>query len=156
MRDRKQPVGIHRRTLLAMGAGSVLISVVPGVAYAEEADMQAAIAETFGARDIVDGPVTLKLPPISENGYSVPLSVSVDSPMTRDDYVKQIAIFSPRNPRPQIANFYLGPLSGKAEVRTRIRLSASQTLVAIAEMNDGKLVRGTAETVVTLAACVVL
>jgi sulfur-oxidizing protein SoxY len=139
-----------------MGAGAVLISATPLLAMAEEEDLQAAVKAAFGNRKINDDKVTLELPPISENGYSVPLSVRVDSPMTDADHITQIAIFSPRNPLPDLIRFKLGPRAGKAEITTRIRLSGTQRLIAIAEDNQGNLWRGGAETMVTLAACVIL
>lgn len=145
-----------RRQLLKWGAGAVLVSAMPVRAHATPDEMAAAREALFGDRPINEGRVNLKLPPISENGYSVPLRVSVESPMTPDDYVKQIAVFSPKNPLPDIARFHLGPQSGRAEVSTRIRLAGTQKLQAVAEMSDGSLWAGTAETVVTLAACVIL
>ncbi len=148
--------GLTRRHLFGLCAGAALVSIRPLRAVADEAEMQAAIAEAFPGRTVQDGRVSLHLPPISENGYSVPLTVHVDSPMSELDHVTQIAIFSPRNPLANIVRFKLGPRAGRAEVQTRIRLSGTQTLTAIAETNDGQLWRGTAETVVTLAACVIL
>ena len=145
-----------RRQLLTASGGAVLIAAAPLKALAAEADLLRARTELFGDRPISEGRVTVKLPPIAENGHSVPLTVSVESPMTEDDYVKQIAILSPRNPLPLIAQFHLTPLSGKAEVSSRIRMSGTQAIQAVAEMSDGSLWSGSMETVVTLAACVVL
>ena len=145
-----------RRQLLAAGGGAILISSIPLKTHADEADLLRARAELFGDRAIQEGRVSVKLPPIAENGHSVPLTVSVDSPMTEDDYVKQIAIFSPRNPLPLLARHHLTPLSGRAQVSSRIRLSGTQAIQAVAEMSDGSLWSGRMETLVTLAACVVL
>ena len=155
MRD-KPLFSATRRQILTAGGGAVLISSLPLSALADEADLLRARTDLFGDRAIQEGRVKVKLPPIAENGHSVPLSVSVDSPMTEDDYVKQIAILSPRNPLPLIGQFHLTPLSGKAEVSTRIRMSGTQAIQAVAEMSDGSLWSGSMETVVTLAACVVL
>ncbi|MEL6664687.1 MAG: thiosulfate oxidation carrier protein SoxY [Pseudomonadota bacterium] len=155
MRD-KPLFSATRRQILTAGGGAVLISSLPLSALADEADLLRARTDLFGDRAIQEGRVTVKLPPIAENGHSVPLSVSVDSPMTEDDYVKQIAILSPRNPLPLIGQFHLTPLSGKAEISTRIRMSGTQAIQAVAEMSDGSLWLGSMETVVTLAACVVL
>ena len=154
---RKQPFfNATRRQILTGGGGAVLISAFPVSAFAAEADLLKARTDLFGDRSIQEGRVTVKLPPIAENGHSVPLTVNVESPMTDDDYVKQIAIFSPRNPLPLIGQFHLTPLTGKAEVSTRIRMSGTQAIQAVAEMSDGSLWSGSMETVVTLAACVVL
>jgi len=146
----------NRRMILKAGAGAALVAVVPVNLHAGPADMQAAIRGLFGERPIEDGRVFLDIPAIAENGYSVPLTVSIDSPMTAADYVESVAVFSPRNPLPDIVRFHLGPRAGRAEISTRIRLGGTQTLTVIAEMSDGSLWSGSAEILVTLAACVVL
>ena len=48
----------------------------------------------------------------------------------------------------------LGPRAGRAEFSTRIRLADSQTVTAIAELSDGTFWSGTADVIVTLAACI--
>lgn len=151
-----KPDGIDRRALLSSGAGAVLVSLVAGRANAAPEDVLAAQRELFGDRPILEGRVGLKLPPIAENGFSVPLTVNVESRMTDADHVTRIAVFSPRNPLPNVAQFTLGPRAGLASVSTRIRMGGTQAILAVAEMNDGTLWSGSAETVVTLAACVVL
>ena len=115
--------------------------------------MQAAIRESFGDTPIQPGRVTMKMPALSENGNSVPLSIDVDSPMTAQDHVSSIQVFTEKNPLPNVAKYYLGPRSGKASIATRIRLADTQIITTIAQMSDGSLWSGTAETIVTLAAC---
>lgn len=149
-------INLDRRRFIAASGCGVLITALPMTAFAGEDDLIRARTELFGDRPITPGRVVLKLPPIAENGHSVPLTVSVESPMRPEDYVKQIAILSPRNPLPLIGQFHLTPRSGKAIVSTRIRMSGTQAIQAVAEMNDGSLWSGSMETVVTLAACVVL
>ncbi len=100
------------------------------------------------------GRVTLTLPTLAESGHSVRLRVHVESPMTPQAHVRQIHIFSEKNPRPVIARFALGPQTGRAEVHTRIRLAGSQQVVAVAVMNDGTAWMASAQVVVTAAACV--
>lgn len=147
---------MNRRQMIKSGAGSLLVTALPFSAIASEEDVQTAMTEIFGDRRPIEGGVTLTLPPIAENGYSVPLDVNVDSPMTEDDYIRQIVILSPRNPIPVLARFYLTPASGLARASTRIRMAGTQRILAVAERSDGQLVSGGAETVVTLAACVIL
>jgi sulfur-oxidizing protein SoxY len=45
-------------------------------------------------------------------------------------------------------------MSGVARVSTRIRLATTQTLVAMARMNDGSVWSASADVFVTLAACI--
>lgn len=144
----------RRRFVIVTGAAASL-SLFASPASGETEDVDAAIRELFGNRKVQEGRVSMKLPPIAENGNSVQLSVSVDSPMTDKDYVRQIAIFSPRNPIPLIGKFKLGPHSGRAVISTRVRLAGTQSLRAVAEMSDGSLWTGRGSTHVTLAACVI-
>ena len=91
--------------------------------------------------------------PLVENGNLVVLKLSVDSPMTVNDYVKSIHVIAEGNPLPNIFTVYLTPRSGTANITTRVRLADSQTVWAIAQMSDGKFYQGSAETLVTLSAC---
>ena len=145
---------LTRRRLLMAGGAALAVATWPVQVDASRADVDASIASMFGGRDIREGRVTVELPPISENGYSVPLSVAVESPMTETDHVVRIAVFAEKNPLPDVARFELGPNVGVAHVRTRIRLGASHRIRAIVEMSDGSLWTGYAFTIVTLAACV--
>jgi len=100
-----------------------------------------------------EGRVSIDLPPLVENGNTVPFTVKVDSPMSAQDYVRAIHVFNEKNPQPNIASFELGPRAGRAAVATRIRLADSQTVVALAQMSDGSWWSGTAHVIVTIAAC---
>ena len=137
--------------ILAAGAGTATIRAVP--ADATPAAMQAAIRRVIGEAAVKPGKVTLEIPPLVENGNTVPCAVTVESPMTTKDYVKAVHIFNEKNPQPNIGNFYLGPHSGRAQVSTRIRLADSQKIVAIAKLSDGSFWSASVEVVVTLAAC---
>jgi len=106
-----------------------------------------------GAATVRRGRVKLDLPPLVENGNSVALKVVVDSPMTPADHVKAIHVFAEMNPLPNVISLHFGPRSGRARIATRIRLADSQTVSAIAEMSDGSFWSGSADVVVTLAAC---
>ncbi|HXJ84127.1 MAG TPA: SoxY-related AACIE arm protein [Candidatus Methylomirabilis sp.] len=145
-----------RREFLQV-AGSVaaamasVITVRP--AGATPAAMQDAIGKVVGAARVTPGKVKLELPPLSENGNAVPLTVRVESPMTEADHVRAIHIFTEKNPQPEVVSFYLGPRAGRATVATRIRLADTQTVVAISEMSDGSFWSDRANVVVTLAAC---
>jgi sulfur-oxidizing protein SoxY len=121
-------------------------SFVPG-------QMEAAIRKVLGEAPIRKGKVALDLPPLVENGNVVPMSVSVESPMTKDNFVKAIHVFNEKNPQPNVISVQIGPRAGKAEISTRIRLATTQKLTAIAEMSDGTCWSDTQEVVVTLAAC---
>jgi sulfur-oxidizing protein SoxY len=122
-------------------------------AEATPAMLNSAIRDVVGEAPVHSGKVKLDIPPLVENGNAVPMTVSVASPMTADDYVKSIHVFNEKNPQPHIGNFYIGPAAGRAQVSTRIRLADSQKVTAIAQLSDGSFWSASVDVVVTLAAC---
>ena len=150
--DERSPDPPTRRLVLFTAAGLGLAPFAPPAA-ATPAAMDEAIRMLVGKATVKRGRVKLELPPIVENGNTVPLTVSVESPMTQADHVESIHIFNQKNPQPYVAAFYLGPRAGKAYIATRIRLADSQRLVAIARLSDGSFCSDSADVIVTLAAC---
>ena len=116
--------------------------------------MQEAIRKIVGEAALQHGKVTLDVPPLVENGNAVPLTVSIDSPMTEADHVKAVHIFNEKNPQPHVISVTLGPRAGRASVSTRIKLADSQQVVALAELSDGSFWSESADIIVTIAACV--
>jgi sulfur-oxidizing protein SoxY len=143
---------LDRRAFLA---GAALLSVLPlASAHATPEAMAGAIKAVVGAGTIREGRVKLDLPPLVENGNVVPLTVSVESPMTPADHVKAIHVFNEKNPQPYVFSARLGPRNGKAVIATRIKLADSQKIIAIAETSSGEFWSASADVIVTLAACV--
>jgi sulfur-oxidizing protein SoxY len=141
-----------RRLILLAVAGFGLAPFARPAA-ATPAAMEEAIRALVGEASVNRGKVKLELPPIVENGNAVPLTVSVDSPMTEADHVASIHIFNEKNPQPYVAAFHLGPRAGKATISTRIRLADSQQVIAIARLSDGRFWSEVVDVIVTLAAC---
>lgn len=144
---------LSRRLVLGGGAGALVV-VVTHPARATPETMRAAMAAFAAGTEIRTGRVRIEIPPLVENGNSVPTTITVDSPMTEADHVVAIALFNERNPLPDIARFHLGPRAGQAWVSTRIRLGDTQRIAALARMNDGSVWSATAELIVTLPACI--
>lgn len=135
-------------------AGAAAITMVPfSAARATPESMAAAIQEVVKGAPIRDGRVILDVPPLVENGNTVPLSVTVKSAMTEADFVRAIHVFNEKNPQPHVFDVRLGPHNGKAFIATRIKLSDQQKVVAIVQMSDGTFWRASADVIVTLAAC---
>ena len=142
----------RRELLIGAGAsGAAMLVAVP--AFATPEMMRAAIRKVVGEAKVNTGKIKLDIPPLVENGNTVAMSVTVDSPMTATDYVKAIHIFNERNPQPNVGSFHLGPRAGKADISARIRLSDSQNVTGIAEMSDGTFWSHEISVIVTLAAC---
>jgi sulfur-oxidizing protein SoxY len=146
-----------RRRFLALTGSTAALGALPVVtlrpAEATPATMAAAMRDVTGSAVVRAGKVKLDVPPLVENGNTVPMTVSVTSPMTAEDHVRSIHVFLEKNPQPNVGNFVLGPRAGRAQVSTRIRLADSQKIVAIAKLSDGSFWSASADVVVTLAAC---
>ncbi|QIP05137.1 SoxY-related AACIE arm protein [Bradyrhizobium symbiodeficiens] len=146
-----------RRQFLSLAGGVTAAGTIPIITLrplqANPAMLNAAIRNVVGEAPVRTGKVKLDIPPLVENGNTVPMTVTVASPMTADDHVKSIHVFNEKNPQPNIGNFYLGPSSGRAQVATRIRLADTQRVVAIARLSDDTFWQVAVDVVVTLAAC---
>ena len=153
----QQPPNSSRRQFLGLAGGAAVLGAIPVVtvrpAEATPAMLASAIQSVTGGAAVRTGKVKLDIPPLVENGNTVPLTVSVESPMTEADHVKAIHVFNEKNPQPNVIGVYLGPRAGRASISTRIRLADSQKVIAVAEMNDGSFWSDEVEVIVTLAAC---
>lgn len=152
MVDMHHPTTHTRRQLLRAGtAVGAWLWVGPATANSDE--LAAAIRTYAAGAPVKAGRVLLDIAPIVDNGNTVPLTVSVDSPMTAGDHVTAIAIFNEHNPQREVAQFTLTPRSGRARVATRIRLATTQQLVAVARISDGSYWSHTVSVNVSIAAC---
>jgi len=141
---------MKRRDFLAGAAGALAF---PGTALAQADTLDPHVRALADGAPVRKGKVTLVLPQLADNGNSVPIRITVDSPMTAADHVKSIHLYSERNPVPNMANFYLGLRAGKAEIDSRVRLAGSQRVTAVAKLSDGSFWYDAAPIVVTLSAC---
>ncbi len=134
-------IELTRRQVVAGGGGAAIafavLGLAPGVALASPKDAKEMLAELTGGVALNKGRVHVTLPKITDKGPFTRITVSVDSPMDKDDYVKAVHIVSERNTVPEVTSFYFTPMSGRAEVTTRIRLRETQVIVAVAELSDG-------------------
>ena len=153
----QQPPNSSRRQFLGLAGSAAMLGALPVVtvrpAEATPAMLASAIQNVTGGAAVRTGKVKLDIPPLVENGNTVPMTVSVNHPMAPEDHVTSIHVFNEKNPQASIANFHLGPRNGRAQVSTRIRLADSQKIVAIARLSDGSFWSASVEIVVTLAAC---
>jgi sulfur-oxidizing protein SoxY len=151
---------IQRRRMLKGIAGGVLLPAaagvfaqVPAVARPALEVLVPVLKEITAGAAVREARVKLEIPFLAENGHLVPLTVTVDSPMTAADHVRTLYLLSEKNPRPVIAKIGMSPASGRAALTTRIRLSGAQHVVAVAQMSDGTFWAAAAEVIVTETAC---
>jgi sulfur-oxidizing protein SoxY len=113
------------------------IMVSPANANEDADDAVALIKRLTGKTPIESDSLHLVMPRSFPNGYTVPLSLDIDSPMTEDDHVRYIRIVAPRNPLIEVATFHFE--RSQPRLSTRIRLAEPQFVLAFAELSDGTL-----------------
>jgi sulfur-oxidizing protein SoxY len=146
----------NRRQTLTIGAAALAAVALPqwsGSAFAAASDVEELIKKFTGGKTPTAGRVRLDLPEIAENGNTVPMTVSVESPMTGQAYVSEVLVVADGNPRAGVVTFHFSPASGVAEANTRIRLSKTQNVIAVAKMSDGTFFTATKEVKVTIGGC---
>jgi sulfur-oxidizing protein SoxY len=145
---------LNRRQVIAgaaaLGAATFGLPVMP--AFAAN-DIEELTKKFTGGKVPVAGKIKLDLPEIAENGNTVPITVTVESPMTEQSYVSDVILLADGNPRAGVATFRFTPVSGVAEANTRIRLANTQNIVAIAKMNDGSFFTASKQVKVTIGGC---
>ena len=122
---------LTRRDALTLGLGATAAALLPMSATAAAED---AIAVFTGGVEAGAGDITLTAPETVENGNRVPISVEAPGAVA-------IAVFATGNPTPEVATFNFGPMAGRRFASTRIRLAATQDVVAVAKLADGAFVR---------------
>jgi sulfur-oxidizing protein SoxY len=144
---------INRREALALAAGAAgALALGAPPAFAKN-DADEAIKKFTGGKTALEGKVKLDLPEIAENGNTVPMTITVESPMTEASHVTDVLVVANENPRSGVAVFHFSPASGVAEANTRIRLAATQDVIAVARMNDGSFYTASKQVKVTIGGC---
>lgn len=140
----------RRRQLLALLAGTGLLNL-PSWVNAQE--HSASLQKWLAGRSAKAGSIKLSLPLVAEDGSSVPLSIEIPSWDTTS-HVQKLAIFAPKNPTAEVAEFTFGPEIGAIKLATRIRLSESQTVVVVAQTSNGEIFMDEREVRVTASGCI--
>ena len=142
----------RRDFILGATAIAALSTLLPGLANAQTPAADP-IKALLGNATAAEGKINLELPEIAENGNTVPFTVSVDSAMTEQDFVKAVHIIAAGNPRPEIGSYFFTADAGKASTSSRMRLAKTQDIVAVAEMSDGKFYMSKRTVKVTIGGC---
>jgi sulfur-oxidizing protein SoxY len=135
-------MSLTRREMLLAGTfgGAALAGAVLSPPSARAQDETIELVERLTGRTaMASDRLHLKMPAVFPTGYTVPMDIDMDSPMTEEDHVRRIRVFAPQNPLIEVAGFNFVPQRSVAHVSTRIRLAKPQYVVAVAEMSDGRL-----------------
>lgn len=138
-----QTTGRTRRAILKSAGRQCVVAaiatLVPRLGLSAPDDEIDLVERLLGRMPTESARLRLAIPPVFANGYTVPLALELDSPMTEADHVRHFHILAPKNPIIAVASFHFTPRSGRARVSTRIRLAEPQNVVAAAELSDGTL-----------------
>ena len=153
MTPREIHLSSTRRLLLRSGVALALVPWMPARAAADDLPEIPAMTAFLAGRKPRLARVRLTLPQLADNGQTVPMKVAVDGPFTPATRVTVINLFSESNPVPEMAAFEFPAFVERIEVESRVRLAASQRIVAVASLADGTLLASAAEVIVTIAGC---
>lgn len=143
----------NRRQALTTGAAAFAVLGLPATPAFAKNNIDELVGKFTGGKTPTTGKVKLDVPEIAENGNTVPMTVSVESPMTEQSHVTDVLIVADGNPNAGVATFHFTPASGVAEANTRIRLAETQNVVAVAKMNDGSFFTVSKQVKVTIGGC---
>ena len=144
---------LNRRQTLVLGLGAIGAPMLGTQRALAKNDADEAIRKFTGGKTPMQGKVKLDLPEIAENGNTVPMTVTVESPMTEQSHVTEILVVANENPRSGVVTFHFSPASGVAEANTRIRLASTQDVIAVAKINDGSFYMASKQVKVTIGGC---
>ena len=134
-----------RREVLLLSASATAVALLPAAAAEASNGVWQAIDDFTGGALRLEGGVLLDAPEIFDNGGAVPIRVVAEG-------ARRIALFNDGNPNPGVAVFSFGRLV-TPEATIRIRLAQSQTVYAVAEMEDGTFRQATQKIAVTVGGC---
>ncbi len=112
------PLSLTR--LIALAGLAIIYS---GSAFAAASDKFWPIMKEsfFAGKTVEEGPfIKLEGTQRAESGAQVPITLSIDKPMTGNDAIKKVYILVDANPIQLAAIYNFTPLNGKAEIDTRI------------------------------------
>jgi sulfur-oxidizing protein SoxY len=141
---------LARRSFVLMAAAGAM---VPRGAGATPDEVRALIRAVTGEAGEKPGRVRLDVPQLVENGNAVALGLTLGEDVPAGAVLTDIHVFADGNPRPDVAHFRFGPRAGVPKVATRIRLSTSQTVHALAVFADGSCWQDSVSLIVAISAC---
>ncbi|MCQ9616146.1 sulfur oxidation protein SoxY [Paenalcaligenes niemegkensis] len=118
-----------------------------------EAEVKAIVDEFLQGTQPLEQDLKLDMPVLGDNPAAVPVKAIVELPITPDSYCEELIILAEGNPRPLACRFKFTPLTGRAEVAVRLRLIETQTVSALARMNDGRVLMARQHITVTAGGC---
>lgn len=130
-----------------LGAATAARAEIPSAGDPEASPIwQKVRADLFQTKPIetaTDGLIVLDAPERAYDAAIVPIAIRTNLLQTATRYIDKVYLVIDHNPSPIAAEFEFTPLSGRADIETRVRIDEYTYVRAIAETNDGKLYMAT-------------
>ena len=142
------PLSCTRRSsvcaLLLFGLGASAWAQVKTTGENPEASpiWQKVRASLFQSRPITvatDDVISLEAPTRADDAAVVPIAIRTRLPQAGGQRIDKVYLIIDNNPSPISAIFQFTPLSGRADIETRVRIDEYTHVRAIAETSDGQL-----------------
>jgi desulfoferrodoxin (superoxide reductase-like protein) len=136
-----RPQELSRRGFLSLGSGLAAVGLlgvygptrVEGLTGLIQEPADLAALTPFERAHL---PV-INMPPFTENGSHVPLTVEMAHPMEPDHHIKSLRIFNEQDPVPSKGIFHFTPANGEAYLAVQARMhSGSSSVTVIAECSQ--------------------
>lgn len=97
--------------------------------------------------------MALNIPEAPENGAVVPVEVTINHPMTADNYISNITVLTTKNKANKAISFDLTPANGIAYLYVNVKMGQTQDVVILAKSNRGKIFKVSQNVRVALGGC---
>ena len=144
---------ISRRKAMSLIAGTSIAINLPSISQAAENKALKRINEITNNKGAKELDIFFDVPEIAENGNQVKVNFEIESPMKKDDFIKNVYILADGNPSPDVAKISFSPEMGSCAATTRIRLSKTQNVYLLAENSKNEFFMTNSKVKVTIGGC---
>lgn len=113
------------------------------------------LEEYLSGKKPLDGSsiMTLNVPEEPENGAVVPVEVTINHPMSADNYISNITVLTTKNKANKAISFDLTPDNGIAYLLVNVKMGQTQDVVVLAKTNKGQIYKASKSARVALGGC---
>jgi sulfur-oxidizing protein SoxY len=123
--------------------------------FADEEEYAKLYAAITQGKKVVsgEGKIKLNMEEKPANAMKAQVEITVDYPMTQNDYISKIHLFAPKNKFSHAISANYTPKSGMAYLYTEMRVGFPQDVVVLAETNKGQIFKITKNIKVEASGC---
>jgi predicted secreted protein len=136
-------------------AVSVFLPSMATPLFADDEEYAKLYAAVTKGKQVVsgDGKIKLNMEEKPANAMKAQVEITVDYPMTQNDFISKIYVFAPKNKFSHAITASYTPKSGMAYLYTEMRVGFPQDVVVMAETNKGQIFKITKNIKVEASGC---